>query len=77
MSSGPVSLPFDRRTLLKSAMIAGAGAFALRRQTWAADMDIQVLCPLPPDPAPPVAAKFGEAQLNARQEAAEQGRNGK
>ncbi len=65
MSSG--SIPFDRRTFLKSAMIAGAGAFALSDETWAAEAGLQVLCPLPPDPAPPGAAKFGEAQLNAWQ----------
>lgn len=60
-----------RRSILKAA--AGAGAIAslpaFVRQAAAEDAAISVFGPLPPDPAPPGAAKFSEAAFDAWQRA--------
>lgn len=62
----------SRRSVLKAAASAGAftalsGSFAGSAQ--AADAELSVFGPLPPDPAPPGAAKFAEAAFDAWQKA--------
>ena len=54
----------SRRTLGKTGAAAGAGLMGLSslapRIARADDIELSVLSPLPPDPAPPGAAKFSE-----------------
>ena len=63
MLTNPALSKLDRRTLLKSG--AAAAALGLGAGVWpsgaSAEEAISVFGPLPPDPAPPGAAKFSEA----------------
>ena len=67
-----MSIRLSRRGVLKAA--ASAGALTALSGTFpggaiAADADLSVFGPLPPDPAPPGAAKFSEAAFEAWQKA--------
>ena len=63
---------FDRRSLMKTAASGAAAAFvlpSLSRPLWADETALSVFSPLPPDPAPPGAAKFSEEAFAAWQKA--------
>jgi len=66
-------LPFiDRRSLIKTAASGAAVALvlpSLSRPSWADETALSVFSPLPPDPAPPGAAKFSEEAFAAWQKA--------
>jgi multiple sugar transport system substrate-binding protein len=67
-----MSIRLSRRSVLKAAASAGAlTAFSsgFQRGAHAADAELSVFGPLPPDPAPPGAAKFSEAAFEAWQKA--------
>jgi multiple sugar transport system substrate-binding protein len=58
-----MTMGISRRTLLHGSAAAGAVASLSRfagNKAWAEDAKLNVFAPLPPDPAPPGAAKFSE-----------------
>ena len=58
-----MTMGISRRTLLHGSAAAGAVATLSRLaggKAWADDVKLNVFAPLPPDPAPPGAAKFSE-----------------
>jgi multiple sugar transport system substrate-binding protein len=60
----------DRRSLMKTAASGAAAALVLpglSRPLWADETALSVFSPLPPDPAPPGAAKFSEEAFAAWQ----------
>lgn len=62
----------DRRSLMKTAASGAAAALALPSLSlplWADETALSVFSPLPPDPAPPGAAKFSEEAFVAWQKA--------
>jgi multiple sugar transport system substrate-binding protein len=59
----------DRRTLLKTTAAGTLAGLSSSLPAWAQEAGLSVFCPLPPDPAPPGAAKFSEEAFAAWQTA--------